>query len=108
MRFSAIGMAGLASWLLIPKSNTEIAITVPPSESDNVVNNQSRDPVLDILPTEESGIEQLFLEFWTDSTTIEPLLIWITIPIMIVVAGIGLDTVLVRLFRKKHDELIHK
>ena len=101
MRFSAIGVAGLMSWMLTkPKPDSEMPTPVPPSEPDNAVIDKSEDPTSSLVPTDENGIKQFFEFFWTGSGNTDALLVPIIISVMVVAMGIGLNIVLSRLFKK--------
>lgn len=95
MRFSAIGTAGLVSWMLAKPDDKTTPTT--PSESDSDVINEIGDSMESPVSVEDHGI----FEFWTNFNNAEPLLASIVIPIMVVVAGIGLNIVLAGLLKKK-------
>lgn len=93
MRFSAIGTAGLVSWMLTkPDDKTP---TLPP-ESSNAVIDESVGLTGPILV---EGPE--ILEFWTSFNNTEPLLASIIVPTIVVVTGIGLNIVLASLLKRK-------
>ena len=99
MRFSAIGTAGLVSWMLT-KPDVETPTQTPPSESDNAVIDESEDPTSSLVPTDENGIKQFFEFFWAGSGNADALLVPIIISVMVVAMGIGLNIVLSGLFKK--------
>ena len=106
MRFSAIGTAGLLSWILTTRDNMPVQPTdsdnmpVQPTDSDNTLIDQSEDS-MSHGTADGYGIEQIFEFFLPSSVNVETLLISTAISALVVAAGIGLNVTLVQIFRKK-------
>ncbi len=96
MRFSAIGTAGLLSWILTTRDN----MPVQPTDSENMLIDQSEDS-MSHGTADGYGIEQIFEFFLPSSVNVETLLISTAISALVVAAGIGLNVTLVQIFRKK-------
>lgn len=97
MRFSAIGTAGLVSWMLT-KPDDKPLIPPLPSESNQVIIIDESEKLTEYpIPVGDTGI----FEFWTSFNNTEPLLASMIIPIIVVAAGIGLNIMLVSLLKKK-------
>ena len=93
MRFSAIGTAGLVSWMLTKPDGKTPTPTLP----GNVVVDEGGELTEPPISVEDPGI----FEFWTSLNNSDPLFASIIIPISVVAAGIGLNIMVATLLKKK-------
>lgn len=94
MRFSVIGSVGFVSWLLTKPDNKTPTPTLPSEPGATVIDQSGKTAELPIL------VDPGTPDFWASFNNTE-LLVSVIIPIMVVVAGIGLNIILASLLKQR-------